>query len=203
MPTLISNPLGRLRLASLKISPRRMDQLANRKRTKQLSPPPLFLCFSLCLSPFFYLIILDLKKKGACLSRSQGQVGARLVLGSGRHPLRDPIGPPSRAPGPHWASADPRGAGRTSSVPAESRAGVPGASKQRSRGSSCSALLLPRRTSPGSRPRVPWPGAQRGVVPHSALPLGHAPSSRSILAVRAQQLEELDVSPGKRLVPGP
>nr|XP_038941233.1 calcium-regulated heat stable protein 1 isoform X1 [Rattus norvegicus] len=88
-----------------------MDQLANRKRTKQLSPPPLFLCFSLCLSPFFYLIILDLKKKGACLSQSQGQVGARLVLGSGRHPLRDPIGPPSRAPGPHWASADPLGVG--------------------------------------------------------------------------------------------
>lgn len=199
VPTLISNPLVRLRLAS----PRRMDQLANRKRTKQLSPPPLFLCFSLCLSPFFYLIILDLKKKGACLSQSQGQVGARLVLGSGRHPLRDPIGPPSRAPGPHWASADPLGLGRTPSVPAESRAGVPGASKQRSRGSSCSALLLPGRTSPGSGPRVHWPGAQRGVAPHSALPSGHAPSSRSILAVGAQQLEELDVSPGKRLVPGP
>lgn len=97
------------------------------------------------------------------------------MLGSGRHPLRDPIGPPSRAPGPHWASADPLGVGRTPSVPAESRAGVPGASKQRSRGSSCSALLLPGRTSPGSGPRVHWPGAQRGVAPHSALPAATPP----------------------------
>lgn len=80
----------------------------------------LFLCFSFCLSPFFYLVILE-KKKGALLSRVKGRLGPDLCWGVAGTACRDPIVPLSRAPGRHWAPADPRWAGRTPPAPAKSR----------------------------------------------------------------------------------
>lgn len=200
MPTPIADPLGRLRLASFKISPRRMNQLDNRKR-KQLSPPPLFLCF--CLSPFFYLVILEKKKKRRPLISSQGQVGAGLVLGSGRHCTPRPDCATCPGTGPALGVRRPAGGGENSSC----RCRVPGA-RPRDINTKVPWQQLCRAPPsgldrPGSGTRVHWPEAQRGVAPHSALSRGHAPSPCSILAVEAQQLEESDVSPGKRLVPGP
>lgn len=104
------------------------------------------------------------KKKGARLSRVKGRLGRVLCWGVAGTARRDPIVPLSRAPGPHWASADPRGAGRTPPARAESRARARGTSTQRSRGSCCAALLLPGwtvqaqgRASIGPKLKGAWP----------------------------------------------
>lgn len=161
----------------------------------------MFLCFSFCLSPFFYLVILEKKK---ALSYLESRAGWGRTC-AGEWQARRAETRLCHFPGHQAGTGRPQTrVGRGEHLlPLPSPVFAPGASTQRSRGSSCDALLLPGWTSPGSGPRVHWPGAQRGGVPHSALPRGHAPSPRSILAVEARQLKESDVSPGKRLVPRP
>lgn len=74
--------------------------------------------------------------------------------------------PLSRAPGRHWASTYPRGAGRTPLAQAQSRARARGTSTQRSLGSSCAVLLLPDWTvqAQGRTPIGPEP---KGGVTHT------------------------------------
>lgn len=170
MPTPIADPLGRLRLASLKISPRRMNQLDNRKR-KQLSPPPLFLCF--CLSPFFYLVILEKKKKapaylesragwgGSCAGEWQALhaetrlchlPGHRARTGrpqtrGGRGELLLPVPSPGRAPAGHQhkgpvAAAVPRSSFRTG--PSRLRDARPLARSSKGRGPTLRPVPRPR-----------------------------------------------------------
>lgn len=176
-----------------------MNQLDNRKR-KQLSPPPLFLCF--CLSPFFYLVILEKKKKApAYLESRAGWGGSCAGEWQALHAETRLCHFPGT--GPALGVRRPAGGGENSSCPCR----VPGA-RPRDINTKVPWQLLCRAPPsgldrPGSGTRVHWPEAQRGVASHSSLSRGHAPSPCSILAVEAQQLEESDVSPGKRLVPGP
>lgn len=142
------------------------------------------------------------KKKGARLSQVKGRLGRVLCWGVAGTARRDPIVPLSRALGRHWASTDPRGVGRTPPARAESRARARGTSTQRSRGSSCAALLFPGWTVQ-AQGRASIGPELKGAWPHTPpCPRGHAPSPCSILAVEAQQLEESDVSPGKAAGPG-